>query len=458
MLTPLRGAVAAALVAATALLAPPATAEPGSVPPVEVVGGPDLASPGVVVHLGPGATPLPSIDAHTWLLADLTTGEVLAAKGAHTRALPASMLKTLTAITLMPRLDRNQVVTATDFDTHAVGGHVGIVAGATYTVWDLYMGLLLPSANDAANALTEANGGFAKTVDEMAAEAHHLQAYDTTPKTPSGLDTPGQLSSAYDMALIARAALAIPDFQTVTMTKSYDFPGKMPEPGKTRSTFKIFTENRLLRHHYEGTVGGKTGFTSLAHRTFWGAAERGGHTLVVTLFQIKEPTEQAARALLDWGFANLGRVTPVGTLVPPLPDATSSPSAAPSVAAGGSATASAPASAVRSSVPWALVLLVLGVAAAGLALVPRRRRRRPRLSLEPAPRAARRAPAPVRTGTADPLTDHAELRDGAPPPTPHADAETGPVPVVVAPAEPHDPSAPQGPGASNVRVVRPPTP
>ena len=71
-------------------------------------------------------------------------------------------------------------------------------------------------------------------------------------------------------------------------------------------------------HGYKGAIGGKTGFTSLAHRTYWGAASRGGHTLVVTLFQIHEPTEAAARKLLNWGFANLATVTPVGTLVGPL--------------------------------------------------------------------------------------------------------------------------------------------
>ena len=55
----------------------------------------------------------------------------------------------------------------------------------------------------------------------------------------------------------------------------------------------------------------------MAHRTFWAAASRGGHTLVVTLFQIHEPTEAAAKALLTWAFANRARVTPVGTLVAP---------------------------------------------------------------------------------------------------------------------------------------------
>jgi len=360
--------VAAGALAAVALVAvgPAGPAAAGAAAPAagrsEVVGGPDLGSRGVVVRPAPGSTPLPAVDADTWLVADLTTGQVLAAKGAHTKVLPASTLKTLTSVTLMPQLDPASVVTATEFDVHADGSHVGLVVGGTYTVRDLWNGLLLPSANDAAAALAEANGGFAKTVSEMAQMAHHLQADDTTPKTPSGLDTPGQVSSAYDMALIARAALQIPQFRTVTSTLNYDFPGKPVAPGAKRSTYKIYTENRLLRHRYRGTIGGKTGFTSLAHRTFWGAASRGGHTILVTLFQIHEPTETAARKLLDWGFVNTGKVTPVGTLVAPLEaPASNDPSASAAAGGGGSTTASGLASSTATALPWKKVGLALTV-------------------------------------------------------------------------------------------------
>jgi len=373
---PSRGAATGALLtgvalAVAALLAVPVAAEAAptlvTTPAADTVGGPDLASPGVVVRPGPGTSRLPTIDADTWLLADVTTGQVLAAKGAHTKVLPASTLKTLTSVALMPQLDPTTVVTATEADTHAVGSHVGLVAGATYTVWDLWNGLLLPSANDAASALARTNGGFPKTIADMTAVAQKLQANDTVPKTPSGLDTPGQVTSAYDMALIARAALQIPSFAKITLTMHYPFPGKAAAAGARRSTYQIYTENRLLRHRYRGTVGGKTGFTSLAHRTFWAAASRGGHTLVVTLFQIHEPTETAARALLDWGFANLTKVTPVGTLVAPLDGSSPAPSAggaqSPSAVAGGGTTASGGTIAgAKSGAPWAPVV-------AGLALV-----------------------------------------------------------------------------------------
>jgi D-alanyl-D-alanine carboxypeptidase (penicillin-binding protein 5/6) len=485
--------VAGALTAATASLAlgglPAAAAAPAS-----TVGGPDLASTGVVVHLRPGAKPLPKIDADTWVLADLTTGQVLAAKNAHKKVLPASTLKTLTSLSLMPRLDKNKVVTATAREAGQIGSKVGLVPGATYTIWDLWNALLLPSANDAAMALADAYGGAAPTVALMQSEAKRLGALDTTPKTPSGLDTPGQVTSAYDMALFARAALQIPDFRTVTMTTYYQFPGKMPAAGKKRSTYQLYTENRLLRHGYKGVAGGKTGFTSLAHRTFWGAAQRGGHLLVVTLFQIHEPTETAAEHLLNWGFANLGKVTPVGTLVAPAgttangtPSAGSTASAgagstkAGSVAAAGLSSTAAPTSSRRSLV-W-IGLLAVAAMAALLGWVLWRRRAGNDgshalgvpLDETPATTAATAAvatPAPVARPAAAPLASSVVVVGGAGRAVADDTAAAPPAAAPAVPAEaPARTQAPVAPVAvdddtapvpvvgtgGHVRVVRPPS-
>jgi D-alanyl-D-alanine carboxypeptidase (penicillin-binding protein 5/6) len=455
---------------------------PAAAVPAGTVGGPDLASTGVVVHLGPGAKPLPKIDADTWLLADLTTGEVLAAKDAHKQVLPASTLKTLTSVSLMPRLDKTRVVTATAREAGQIGSKVGLVPGATYAIWDLWNALLLPSANDAAMALADANGGAAPTVALMASEAKRLGALDTTPKTPSGLDTPGQFTSAYDMALIARAAMQIPDFRTVTMTKYYQFPGKMPTAGHTRSTFQIYTENRLLRHNFKGVAGGKTGFTSLAHRTFWGAAERNGHLLVATLFQIHEPTETAAEHLLNWGFANLGKVAPVGTLVAPVKadssSSTSPGSSAPSATAAGSVAAAglvgATSTTSRHTLLW-LGLVVVAVMAAVLGWVLWRRRsndggRTLGVQREEPPAPARPAsepPAP-RPAAAPLASSVVVVSPGGPPAAPSRAADVAvPAPAVEpavepaaappAPASPLDDTAPVPTVGSNVRVVRPPS-
>ena len=266
---------------------------------------------GVVAH----GTP-PTVYAKAWVLADLTTGEVLAVRHPHWRLRPASTLKTLTADTLLPHLDPRQVYRVRYEDAAVEGSAVGIVPGATYTVDQLFYGLMLPSGNDAAHALADAAGGMASTVALMRAEADYLHADDTTVRNPSGLDAPGQFTSAYDLALFAQAGMKRADFRRYVSTESYAFPGRMPKHGGKRKTFMIYNQNPLL-FDYRGGLGIKTGYTTLAGRTFVGAAERHGHLLVATAMGIIEPSEDAAKKLLTWGFSQLGSLKPIGHLAQP---------------------------------------------------------------------------------------------------------------------------------------------
>ena len=302
--------VLATLAGVTLIALAPAAAVPAAGP----IGGSKLATSGIIV--GAGALSPPPDNASSWLVADLTTGQILAAKDPHGQYRPASTLKTLTALALMPHLDPTAVHTVTAQEMAPVyGSRVGLVVGGTYTVDQLWHGLLLPSGNDAAAALAGQFGGVSKTVAAMRAVATNLRANDTIVKNESGLDANSQYSSAYDLGLFARAALQFPEFRVITQTSSYQFPGKMPAAGKPRPTYEIFGEDRLLNHGYKGVIGGKTGYTTLAGRTFWVAATRGGHTVVVTLLHIKISTEIASRELLNWGLKNDGHVASVGTLV-----------------------------------------------------------------------------------------------------------------------------------------------
>lgn len=312
--------IVAALVIAIGA-AGPATAEDASSSPspapsgaaTSVIGGPQLAQPGRQLNRGPESTRLPRIAAKSWLIADATTGEVLAAKNAHLPLPPASTLKMLTALTVLPKLPLDSTVVATRKAVNVDGSRVGLIQGRRYSVNDLMYALFLPSANDAAVALAQANGGIPTTVAEMNAVAKGLQAHDTVAVHPSGLDRPGQVSSAYDLALIARAGLARPDFAGYAVARTHEFPIK----GKKTRT--IYSENRLLTGGYKGAVGVKMGYTSNAGRTFVAAATRKGHTLIFAGMGIISRSSSAARVGLDWGFANLGKVTPVGTLVDPVP-------------------------------------------------------------------------------------------------------------------------------------------
>ncbi len=284
------------------------------------VGGPGLIGQGVLVSDGASA-PVPKIRAKSWVLADMDTGEVLAAKAPHLARPPASTLKTLTALTLIPALDPKSTYRTQWADVAVEGSRAGLVENARYRIKDLFYAMLLPSGNDAAHALAAANGGVHPTLEQMNAVAASLQATDTVAMSPHGLDRPGQTSSAYDLALIGRAALALPQFQTYVTTMRYDLPGGKPKQGHRRATFEIGNQNPLLWSGYRGAIGVKTGYTTLAGRTFIGAATRGGRTLIVTLMGINQPTGDAAAALLTWGFKHTDAITPIGELVTPATDA-----------------------------------------------------------------------------------------------------------------------------------------
>jgi D-alanyl-D-alanine carboxypeptidase (penicillin-binding protein 5/6) len=273
----------------------------------EVVGGRELATTGVVV--GPGAPGLPDVAAASWLVADLDTGQVLAAKDPHGRYAPASTLKMLTAVTLIPELPADRTVVATYDDVAVDGSKVGIVERTSYPVSELFSALLMVSGNDAANVLASAAGGQERTAELMNDRAEALGALDTHAVNPHGLDAEGQLSSAYDLALIARAGLADPDFARYVSTVS----SSISAPGGARIAMR--NKNKLLGR-YEGALGVKNGYTDAARASFVGAAERDGRRLVVTLMRSEPRVFDEAVKLLDWGFS-AKTAAPVGLLVVP---------------------------------------------------------------------------------------------------------------------------------------------
>ncbi|WP_416904228.1 D-alanyl-D-alanine carboxypeptidase family protein [Micromonospora echinospora] len=345
---------------APAVSRPPRPVPPPVAPAQRAVGGAVLATSGLVVP--PGSSP-PSVTATSWLVADLDTGAVLGGCGPHEPGTPASVQKLLLAATLLPTLDPRRVVTVTraDLDIEPGSSAVGLVEGGRYPVELLWLGLLLQSGNDTANVLARLGGGAqgaAGGVRAMNERAQRLGAYQTHAVTPSGLDGPGQFTSAYDLALIARVCFADPTFRRYALTRQ----AQVPAQGRLARGFQIQNENPLV-DRYPGALGGKTGFTDLARHTYVGAAERDGRRLVVTLLGA-EPWPlrgwQQGAALLDWGFS-LPRDATVGRLVDPgepVPGATPAgvPATAPPVVAD-------PAAGTSSGFRWP------GVAGGGLALL-----------------------------------------------------------------------------------------
>lgn len=356
------------------------------------MGGAALATPGLIVP--PGAPAPPKLTATSWLVADLDTGAVLGGCGPHEYGVPASVQKLLLAAAIMPKLDPKQVVTVTrgDMDFEPGSSAVGLLVGGKYSVETLWLGLLLNSGNDAANVLARLGGGrdgLAGGIRAMNEEAARLGAYQTHAVTASGLDGPGQFTSAYDLALIARVCFDNPDFRRYALTERAQIP---PQPPQDKRGFQIQNENQLI-YNYPGALGGKTGYTDLARHTYVGAAERNGRRLVATLLGAEaRPLRgwQQGAALLDWGF-RLPRDASVGRLVTPEEVAAAEAEAAAAEAAptpaeqetsGGAQAVSQPGPPDRSSIGLApTTAIAVGVASVGLLsmlplvlLVTRRRR------------------------------------------------------------------------------------
>ncbi|MEV6428794.1 D-alanyl-D-alanine carboxypeptidase family protein [Nocardia sp. NPDC051463] len=305
----------------------PGEPTPAALPvPSPPLGGARMGECGVVIPKS--APPVPQdISATAWLVSDLDTGEVLAAKDPHGRYRPASTIKVLLATVALRKLDLNTVVTGTQEDANVDGTKVGIGPGGRYTNRQLMQALIMASGNDAAHAIAAQLGGDAGAVAQMNELAKSLHALDTRAASPSGLDGPGMSTSAYDLTVLFREAMSIPLFAELIHTEQVDFPGypKNPEypDDKDHPGFPIGNDNHLL-YEYEGAIGGKTGFTDDARQTFVAAAERDGRRLAVTLLKADvkpvRPFLQAAR-LLDYGFA-----LPKGADVGLLPDRSATPS------------------------------------------------------------------------------------------------------------------------------------
>jgi len=291
--------------------------------PASAVGGEALSGCGVIVAAG--TAPLPTdISAEAWLVADLDSGDVIAARDPHGRHRPASIIKVLIAMQAINELPLNRIVEGTQDDANAEGTKVGVDVGGRYTVNDLLHGLLMHSGNDAAHALAVALGGMDVAMQKINALAGKLGARDTRVATPSGLDGPGMSTSAYDMGLFYRYAFNNPTFTNIVGTRTYNFPGHGDAPG-----YELENDNQLL-YNYPGALGGKTGFTDDAQQTFVGAANHDGRRLVSILLRgTREPIPpwQQAAHLLDYGYTTAAG-TAIGTLIepdpsliPPKPDA-----------------------------------------------------------------------------------------------------------------------------------------
>ncbi|TDD04914.1 D-alanyl-D-alanine carboxypeptidase [Saccharopolyspora terrae] len=351
----------------------PAPGQPAPTPvpvPETPVGGDQLADCALLSAPNqPAPPPDVAASAAGWVLADLDSGEILAAKDAHARQRPASTIKVLTALTALRELKLDDTLVATQEDANQEGTRVGLLPGMTYSVGQVFQAMLMGSGNDAAHALAVKMGGVPATLEKMNALAAEIGALDTRAATPSGLDGPGMSTSAYDLAAIFRVAMREPAFANAIATPMMLLPGAPGQP-----PFELWSDNQVLRN-YPGGLGGKTGFTDDARHTFIGSAQRDGRRLVAVMVRGENQPVRLSHqtmAMLDYGFS-LPRGTSVGELVTTSPRA---PEAAPAARADvpPPAAVGVGQSSFFGSVTGPLFLLAVALVAVAIAVLLRRRR------------------------------------------------------------------------------------
>lgn len=248
----------------------------------------------------------PEVSAQSAVVLTADTGTVLFEKDGHTPRPVASTTKIMTALLALeaaqeqgdPLVDITQEMVAVE------GSSMGLQAGDSISLTGLAAGMLLASGNDAANAAAlYLDGSLESFAARMNQRAAALGMEDTHFVTPSGLDGEdaqglGHLSTAYDMALLARAALENQAFRQLCSSPSLAV--EFAEPVK-RVTY---TNHNKLLTQYPGCVGVKTGFTKEAGRCLVSAAERDGALLIAVT--LNAPNDwQDHTALLDYGFSQM---------------------------------------------------------------------------------------------------------------------------------------------------------
>jgi D-alanyl-D-alanine carboxypeptidase (penicillin-binding protein 5/6) len=255
-----------------------------------VIAAPAQAAPTVQPA---GAQTFASGPAKAYLLADLDTGAVLTANDPGGSYAPASTIKVLLAMVVLDNLRPGNFARANGSHTEVECSCVGLEPGQPYSVTQLLSALLMVSGNDAANMLADMLGGQRAAIAAMNRKAASVGARSTRAASPSGLDGPGweSITTPHDLAVIFRAALRYPLIAQIMRSESAPFPGK-----------SLSNQNELLTR-YPGDLGGKTGFTNLARKTYVGAAQRGNRRLIVVQMYGSGDLYGQAISLFDWGFS-----------------------------------------------------------------------------------------------------------------------------------------------------------
>ena len=257
------------------------------------------------------------IESEAGIVMDADSGAVLFGQNIHVQKAPASITKILTALVVIENSSLDDTITFSHDAVYNVedgsGNKNAIEEGDTLSVRDCLYLLLMRSSNQAANALAEHVGGsrdgFVKMMNEKTAE---LGCENSHFANPSGLNDDTQLTSVYDMALIASAAYKNDTLLTISKDKSYRLPATKNNPDGVT----IQPEHKLLittdtesPNYYPYAVAGKTGYTSVAGQTLVTYAIKDDRRQIAVTMKSTQATHyQDTIALLDFGFLRFENV------------------------------------------------------------------------------------------------------------------------------------------------------
>ncbi|MBR5452007.1 MAG: D-alanyl-D-alanine carboxypeptidase [Clostridia bacterium] len=244
------------------------------------------------------AVGLPTVSAKAAVVINGLTREIIYSKNEHQKLSMASTTKIMTSLLLIESglLDDTYTVTK---EALVEGSSIGLKEGDSITGKVLLAGMMLESGNDAATAAAIWISGSQTTfADKMNQKAKQIGMQNTNFVTPSGLDSDEHYSTAYDMALLAAAALEVKEFReissTVSMHATYGTPQKT----------KFFYNHNKLLTEYDGAIGLKTGYTKKSGRCLVSAAEKDGKLIIVVT--LSDPNDwQDHKNLLDYGMSQV---------------------------------------------------------------------------------------------------------------------------------------------------------
>lgn len=237
------------------------------------------------------------ISAKAYAVMEASCGQITAQRNAYDRLPMASTTKIMTAYLTLKQSDLYEIFTVDGNAIQVEGTSMGLQAEDTVSLYDLACGMLLASGNDAANAAAMRIGGSVDGfVELMNEEAARIGMTNTHFSNPSGLPDEEHYSCAYDMALLAAAALEEPLFLEICSSVLK----KATVSGEVR-TYR--NHNRLLTE-YEGCIGVKTGYTKAAGRCLVSAARRDNITLICVTLSAPDDWNDHKK-LLDSGFSEI---------------------------------------------------------------------------------------------------------------------------------------------------------